>query len=156
MPQHQDLYAVGKLLAENTDKILTASGMISLVAGVLLLSGLPSVPSILCIFFGLALTATGLLSRIGAITHDGSRMGKAGVLLIVTSVILLAGSFSCLLFRDIARAEVVVPFGTLMGTKPKVFEIRVAQFSYPLAWLVEPLFLTGLGSLVAGIVLKQR
>jgi len=143
-------------LTENADRILTASGIVSLVLGVLLLSGLPSVPSILCIFFGLALTAAGLLLRIGALSHYGSRRGRAGVLLIVASAFLFAGSFSCLLFRDIERVEVVVPFGTLTGTKPRIFEIRVAEFSYPLVSLVEPLFLTGIGSLVVGIVLKRR
>jgi len=140
-------------IEDNADKILIAIGITSLTIGLLFLSILISMISILGFFFGMIFTFVGILMRIGTIVDNVSRAEKIGAILIVISVVFFAGSFSCFLVREIARVLLVplLSHGVFLG-----YELRIAEFNYPFLWLIKPLFLAGLGSLIAGIILKNR
>jgi len=145
-------------LEDYADSILIITGVASFSVGLLLLSSLPSTASILGFFFGIILTATGFLVRTEVIIHNDSRASKMGALLIFASVVLFAACFNCFLLRDIGQIVVVVPFGFKLkiGESPRFFEVRIVEFSYPLHWLIIPLFLGAISSLITGIVLKRR
>jgi len=157
MPRTFDLPEILDYFEENAGKILIVIGITSFTLGLLFLSSLPSIISIFGFFFGIIFTFTGILVHTETIVHNVSRADKVGAILIVISVVFFAGSFACFLVRDIGRVVVVVPFGFKLRSEgnPRIFEVRIAEFSYPFLWLVKPLFLAALGSLIMGIILKH-
>jgi len=157
MPPTFDLPEILDYFEENAGKILIVIGITSFTLGLLFLSSLPSMISIFGFFFGIIFTFAGILVHTETIVHNVSRADKVGAILIVISVVFFAGSFACFLVRDIGRVVVVVPFGFKLrsGENPRIFEVRIAEFSYPFLWLVRPLFLAALGSLIMGIILKH-
>lgn len=141
----------------NLGKILTSIGILFLFAGLLLLSTLPSIFSILSFFLGITFTFIGILIHTESITCNVTRTEKIGSMLIVVSVILFAGSFAFFLFRDVGKFTIVVPFGLKIKSEngAHIFEFRIVEFKYPLLWLSKWLFIGGLIFLIIGCILKN-
>lgn len=141
-------------------KILFGMGLVLLFFGMLLLSFITSLNSILALFFGMALILTGLFTHVGVVTSNSSKRQRIGAALIITSLFFVSGAAASMMYTQI-KSTFAGPYYGVEGDWIEFFrEEDVLRFRivimHPFIWLAEILFLIGIGLLIIGFITKYR
>jgi len=144
------IYLLKEYLVEYASSILFFSGLLLLVAGVLLLETFGSILSAGSLFFGIVFVAWGLLMRLGFFYMKLRSLDGLGTILLSVSFVFLALSMASITFLGVKHVYLASTF--IRGTFGGYYTILDTYRPY--AWLAMISLWAFIISLLAGMIVK--